>query len=91
MESVGVFEAKNHFSELLERVQRGEIVTITKHGKPVAQISPPEKSSQADPTALLQSLERAKADFLEKRGTVEPWALADLRKTRDERGLKVLD
>jgi prevent-host-death family protein len=42
MESVGIFEAKNHFSELIERVQRGQTVTITKHGKPVAQLVQPK-------------------------------------------------
>lgn len=38
--SVGSFEAKNRFSELIERVGRGAEVTITKHDKPVARIVP---------------------------------------------------
>jgi prevent-host-death family protein len=38
--SVGAFEAKNRFSDLLERVSRGAEVTITKHDKPVARIIP---------------------------------------------------
>lgn len=36
---VGVLEAKNRLSELLDRVERGEAVTITRHGKPVATLS----------------------------------------------------
>ena len=36
--SVGAFEAKNRFSELLDRVGRGTEVTITKHDRPVARI-----------------------------------------------------
>ncbi|MDD4890216.1 MAG: type II toxin-antitoxin system prevent-host-death family antitoxin [Phycisphaerae bacterium] len=37
---VGAYEAKTHFSELLERVENGEEVTITRHGSPVARLVP---------------------------------------------------
>jgi prevent-host-death family protein len=40
MESVGLFEAKTHLSELIGRVERGEEVVITRHNKPVARIVP---------------------------------------------------
>ena len=40
MKSVGAFEAKTHLSELLERVSRGEKITITRHGVPVAEVIP---------------------------------------------------
>jgi len=40
-ETVGVGDAKSHFSELLDRVrQESLIVTITRHGKPVARLMP---------------------------------------------------
>lgn len=38
--SVGAYEAKTRFSELLERVERGQEVTITKYGAPVARLIP---------------------------------------------------
>ena len=38
MITVGSFEAKTHLSRLLDQVARGEEVTITKHGTPVARI-----------------------------------------------------
>lgn len=38
--SVGAFEAKNRFSDLIDRVGRGAEITITKHDKPVAKIVP---------------------------------------------------
>jgi prevent-host-death family protein len=38
--TVGAFEAKTHLSELLQRVEAGEQVTITKHGRPVARLVP---------------------------------------------------
>jgi prevent-host-death family protein len=49
METVGAFEAKTHLSELLERVERGEKFTITRHGRPVAKLVPatPERSLAA--------------------------------------------
>lgn len=37
---VGAYEAKTHFSELLERVASGEEITITRHGTPVARMVP---------------------------------------------------
>ena len=40
MMSIGAFEAKTHFANLLERVARGEQITITRHGTPVAKIVP---------------------------------------------------
>lgn len=36
MITVGAYEAKTHLSSLLEQVAKGEVVTITKHGRPVA-------------------------------------------------------
>ena len=33
-------DAKARFSELLERAERGEQLTITRHGKPVARLVP---------------------------------------------------
>jgi prevent-host-death family protein len=40
MPEVGIFEARNSFSALLERVEKGEEVTITRHGKAVARMVP---------------------------------------------------
>jgi prevent-host-death family protein len=36
---IGVFEAKTRLSELLERVERGEDVVITRRGAPIARLS----------------------------------------------------
>jgi prevent-host-death family protein len=38
---VSVAEAKNRLPELIRAAEKGEQVVITRHGKPVAQISPP--------------------------------------------------
>jgi len=40
MESIGLFEAKTHLSELVARAERGEEVIITRHNRPVAKLVP---------------------------------------------------
>ena len=40
METVGLFEAKTHLSELVARAEQGEEVIITRHNKPVAKLVP---------------------------------------------------
>ena len=45
---VGAYEAKTHFSELLERVAGGAEVTITRHGMPVARLVPALKSASTE-------------------------------------------
>jgi antitoxin (DNA-binding transcriptional repressor) of toxin-antitoxin stability system len=42
MAQVTLFEAKNRLSELIERVQAGEVIVITRRGKVVAQLGLPE-------------------------------------------------
>ena len=37
---VGVYDAKTHLTALLDRVERGEQFTITKHGRPIARLVP---------------------------------------------------
>ena len=46
--TVGSFEAKTHLSSLLERVERGEEVLITRHGKAVARLVPALAADRAD-------------------------------------------
>ena len=38
--AVGAFEAKNTLGGLLDRVERGEEIVITRHGKPIARLVP---------------------------------------------------
>lgn len=40
MSEVGAYEAKTHFSELLERVARGERIVVTRRGRQVAYLTP---------------------------------------------------
>lgn len=38
--NIGAFEAKTHLSALLDRVEKGEELTITRRGVPVARLVP---------------------------------------------------
>ena len=40
MQIVGAFKAKTHLSQLLDRVEAGEKIMITRHGEPVAMLVP---------------------------------------------------
>ena len=37
---VGAYEAKTHLAALLQRVEAGEEIVITRHGAPVARLAP---------------------------------------------------
>ncbi|HWP29873.1 MAG TPA: type II toxin-antitoxin system prevent-host-death family antitoxin [Chloroflexota bacterium] len=40
MKRIGVYEAKTQLPRLLDEVERGETITITRHGRPVARLVP---------------------------------------------------
>ncbi len=42
MRKMGAFEARNKFGHLLDQVEHGEEIVITRRGKPVARIVPAE-------------------------------------------------
>lgn len=47
MEEVGAYQAKTHLPRLLEKVRRGQSVTITKHGHPIARLVPIDDEERA--------------------------------------------
>jgi prevent-host-death family protein len=48
MKQVGSYEAKTHLPKLLERVAKGERITITKHGIPIAMLIPAQPGKVPD-------------------------------------------
>lgn len=48
MSNVSVSQAKTRLSELINQVQRGAEVTITRHGNPVARLVPAKATAGAD-------------------------------------------
>ena len=55
---VGAYEAKTHLSRLLEQVERGERIVITKHGIPVAIM---ESVLRSDLVPVQSAIEQIKA------------------------------
>jgi len=56
MRTIGAYEAKTHLPRLLDEVEKGERITITKHGRPVAILIPPGPGATEDAEALLRRL-----------------------------------
>jgi len=52
--SVGAYEAKTHLPRLLDEVEAGESITITKHGRAVARLVPVSGHSSAPATVIAQ-------------------------------------
>ncbi len=58
MESIGIYEAKSKLSELIERVESGREVVITRRGKPVAKLVPAKAGVEVDNSAAMEELRR---------------------------------
>ena len=56
METIGAYEAKTHLPKLLERVVKGEKITITKHGVPVAVLQPPLSLRKSETKKVISEL-----------------------------------
>jgi len=59
MREVGAFEAKNTLGALLDSVEQGEEIVITRHGRPVARLVP--SSGGLDRTQAEAASERIRA------------------------------
>lgn len=69
MHEIGAFEAKNKLGSLLDRVEQGEEVIITRHGKPVARLVPNvSKGDQSQSRSVFQRI-RARAEGLRSAGS----------------------
>ena len=58
---IGAFEAKTHFSHIIERAERGEDFIVTRRGKPVAKIIPfKQKNEMTRKEAMAKLMEMRK-------------------------------
>jgi prevent-host-death family protein len=62
--TVGAYEAKTKFSELIARAEKGESFIVTKNGRPVARITP---TAEFDREKARRAVERMR-EFLEAQG-----------------------
>lgn len=82
MRVVGAFEAKNKLSELLDEVERGGEIVITRHGKPVARLVASDRKSEDE--ARREAIEnlRALRESLRARGVT--FSVEEILALRDE-------
>ena len=80
MREIGAFEAKNKLGQLLDLVEQGEEITITRHGKEVARLVPARRvHSREDARAALRRIrERAEQHKL------GPFDWSEWKSYRDE-------
>jgi prevent-host-death family protein len=79
MKTIGSFEAKTHLSRLLDQVERGEVFTITKNGRPVAKLVPIAEPPRRDvPQAIADLL------ALRKERAGRGLSVAEIKETIDE-------
>ncbi|KJW02119.1 prevent-host-death family protein [Rickettsia endosymbiont of Ixodes pacificus] len=69
---INLLEAKTHFSNLIQRVQDGEQITICKHNTPVAKIIPITQKPKMD------NIVEKFAEF-SKGKTLAPYTIKELR------------
>jgi prevent-host-death family protein len=62
MKLVGIFDAKTHLSSLIDEVEKGGEIVITRHGKPVARLVRTEERLSPEAVAKRQ---KALKDFRE--------------------------
>jgi prevent-host-death family protein len=55
---IGSYAAKTHLPRLLARVSKGERITITKHGAPVAMLVPVSPTGGRDPKDVIAEIKR---------------------------------
>jgi len=61
MKTVGAYDAKTHLPKLLELVAKGERITITKHGVPVAVLQPADSSKSKPVREIIDELKKFRA------------------------------
>ncbi|MBF6629558.1 MAG: type II toxin-antitoxin system prevent-host-death family antitoxin [Comamonas sp.] len=61
MQSVGIYEAKTRFSALIELIEAGEEVRITRHGKEVVRMLPVRRRPVITDEQIARELEQIQA------------------------------
>ncbi len=79
MRKVGLFEAKQKLSELVERASRGERIGITKRGKLAAMVVPAEQGT-VDLKELFAGMDRIRKNAKPLRGVTVKDLITEGRK-----------
>jgi len=80
MQTIQASEAKTHFLRILDDVERGQTVTVTRRGKTVARIVPAGASSEE----RREQIKKAMTSILEIRKRTRPVSVEEILSARDE-------
>ncbi|HUV68932.1 MAG TPA: type II toxin-antitoxin system prevent-host-death family antitoxin [Terracidiphilus sp.] len=77
MQTIQASEAKTKFLSILDEVERGESIIVTRHGKPIARIVPEAEIDR-------ERVERAMRSIREIRKRTKPVSIEEILQMRDE-------
>lgn len=77
MRTIQASEAKAKFLKILDEVERGDSILVTRHGKPVARISPEQPVDRAE-------LNHAREQMRALRARIGKLSLEEILSARDE-------
>lgn len=77
MREVQASEAKTHLPRLLDEVERGETLIITRHGQPIARLVPEENQRRSEIAKVI-------AEMKAYRRTAPPITVEEILSARDE-------
>ena len=66
--TISAFDAKNRLGQLLDRVESGEEITITRHGEPVAMLVPLAARKGDDVANALRTFKEIRTELTKKGG-----------------------
>lgn len=58
MREIAASDAKTHLPQLLDEVERGEILVITRHGRPIARLIPEPDRRQEEIGAAIDAIRK---------------------------------
>lgn len=65
--TIGTYEARTHWSEVIQEVKKGEHYVITHHGEPIAELVPPRPQTRQERS---RHAARQMLDFMARRAPV---------------------
>jgi len=68
-QQIGAFEAKTHFSQIIDKVEHGADYVVTRRGKPVAKIIPFEQKPEMTRAEAFEKLKEMRKHFRGKPGS----------------------
>lgn len=81
MKSVGSYEAKTRLPQLLTEVEKGQTITITRRGRPIAVLSPAPPTAEPDVAAIIAQFRTYSREQARKLG---PISLREIKEMIEE-------